>query len=306
MHVNGTIDGRIQNLIFQTDPFSSLTESDVEAAFQYFLNEVELDAELTHEEQQKKIQEYKIFADSLSSEVSSSLTFLLIAETRLRMVDLLQKAGLDSLEVKAYLAGYEEAISRVQDMNVEIAREMLFFVAELKIHKQYVYDFGVALGCPEKQLLRHDLCKLEVEQFEGYARYFRGGRQEEDKQGYLTAWGFHQYEEHHHQSYSKEGFSFENFSDDRLRDNMLETTADLLAANKQRGGGTLINYLINILPKQNPHPRLILFLEDALKKAHAFHLDSEINPDSRYIIFKGLACWNIDVEEVFKKLNEKD
>lgn len=53
---------------------------------------------------------------------------------------------------------------------------MLFFVAELKIHRQYVYDFGIALGCPAKQLLRHDLCKLDIEQIEGYARYFRAGR----------------------------------------------------------------------------------------------------------------------------------
>ena len=189
-------------------------------------------------------------------------------------------------------------------MNVEIAREMLFFVAELKIHRQYVYDFGVALGCPEKQLLRHDLCKLDVEQFEGYARYFRGGRQDEDKLGYLAAWGLHQHEEHHHQSYSKEGFSFDNFSEERLRNNMLETAADLLAANKQRGGGTLINYLVNIFPKQNPHPRLLPFLEDALRKAHAFHLDSEENPNSEFKLFQGLPCWNHDVEAVFSKLKE--
>ena len=172
---------------------------------------------------------------------------------------MLQNAGLDSSEIDGFLAGYEEAILRVQNMNVEIAREMLFFVAELKIHRQYVYDFGVALGCPEKQLLRHDLCKLDVEQFEGYARYFRGGRQDEDKLGYLAAWELHQYEEHHHQSYSKEGFNFDNFPEERLRDNMLETVADLLAANKQRGGGTLIDYLVNIFPKQNPHPRLLPF-----------------------------------------------
>jgi len=295
---------RNQNITFQLETSFSSVDNEAQAAFQYFLDEVEQDALLTHEEQHDKIQEFKIFAENLSPDVASCLTSLLIEETRSRILEMLQNAGLDSLEIDEHLAGYEEAILRVRNMNVEIAREMLFFVAELKIHRQYIYDFGVALGCPEKQLLIHDLCKLDVEQFEGYARYFRGGGQVEDKSAYLAAWELHQYEEHHHQSYSKEGFSFDNFSEERLQNNMLETVADLLAATKQRGGGTLINYLINIFPKQNPHPRLLPFLEDALRKAHAFYLDSEENPDSEFKLFQGLPCWNPDVEEVFIKLKE--
>lgn len=290
----------------RTEVYSSSAESQAQAIFQYFLDEVELDATLTHEQQHDKIQEFKIFAESLSSETASYLTTLLINETRSRILEMLQDAELNSVEIDGFLAGYEEAILGVQNMDVEIAREMLFFVAELKIHRQYVYDFGVALGCPEKQLLRHDLCKLDVEQFEGYARYFRGGRQEEDKLGYLAAWGLHQYEEHHHQSYSKEGFNFDNCSEERLNSNMLEMAADLLAASKQRGGSTLINYLVNIFPKQNPHPRLLPFLEEALRKAHAFYLDSEESPDSEYKLFQGLPCWNSDVEEVFSKLKEAE
>lgn len=274
-------------------------------ALQYFLDEVERDAALTHEEQDAKIQEFKIFADQLSPEVAQYLMQLLIEEIRLRIIEILQHAGFDSVEMQAYLTGYEEAIFRVHHMNVEIAREMLFFVAELKIHRQYVYDFGVALGCPEKQLLRHDLCKLEPEQFEGYVRYFRGGRQDADKSGYMAAWGLHQHEEHHHQSYSKEGFNFDNFSEERLKNNMLETVADLLAATKQRGGGTLLEYLVNIFPKQHPHPRLLLLIEETLKKAHAYYQESEENPDSEYKLFQGLPCWNQDVEEVFAKLKEK-
>lgn len=290
------------NDTFHTEVFSSSVESEAAAVFQYFLAEVAQDDTLPHEEQLDKVQEFKDFVDTLSPRVASRLMNLLIEETRSRIIDMLQNAALESLEIDAYLAGYEAAVHRVQNMTLEIAREMLFFVAELKIHKQYVYDFGVALGCPEEQLLRHDLCKLEEEQFEGYARYFRGGRQDEDKLGYLAAWGLHQYEEHHHQSYSKEGFSFDSFSEERLRNNMLETVADLLAANKQRGGGTLINYLVNIFPKQSPHQRLLPFLEDALRKAHAFHLDSEENPDSEFKLFQGLPCWDHDVEEVFSKL----
>lgn len=291
-----------QNVAYQREaPFSSV-ENEAEAAFQYFLNEVEQDDTLTHEEQQDKIQEFKIFADTLSPQAAANLTNLLIEETRSRIIEILQNAALESVEMDEFLAGYEEAILNVKNMTVEIAREMLFFVAELKIHRQYVYDFGIALGCPEKQLLRHDLCKLDADQFEGYARYFRGGKQEEDKSGYLAAWELHQYEEHHHQSYSKEGFSFDHFSDERLRNNMLETTADLLAATKQRGGGTLLYYLVNIFPKQNPHPRLLPFLEDALKKAHASYLDSEEN--SEFKLFQDLPCWNDDVEEVFSKLKE--
>jgi hypothetical protein len=295
----------VQNNAIQTEVSFSSEESEVQDAFHYFLDEVELDAALTHEEQQDKIHQFKIFAEKLSPNVAYCLTGLLIKETRSRIFDMLQNASFDRLEMERCLAGYDEVILKVQKRsNVEIAREMLFFVAELKIHRQYVYDFGVALGCPEKQLLRHDLCKLNAEQFEGYARYFRGGRQEDDKLRYLAAWELHQYEEHHHQSYSKEGFSFDTFSEERLRNNMLETVADLLAASKQRGGGTLIHYLVHIFPKQNPHQRLLPFLEDALKKAHAFYLDSEENPDSKFKLFQGLPCWNHAVEEVFSKLKE--
>lgn len=282
----------------------SAIRSEAQAAFQYILDEVEKDDSLSHEEQNEKIQEYLIFANSLSPEAATSLTTLLVEETRTRIYEMLQHAGLNHSEVDEFLAGYDEAILRVEDMNVEIAREMLFFVGELKIHRQYVYDFGVALGCPTEQLLRHDLCKLDIDQFEGYARYFRGGKKDQDKSGYLAAWGLHQYEEHHHQSYSKEGFDFDDFSEERLKNNMLETVADLLAATKQRGGGTLINYLINIFPKQNPHQRLLPYLEDALKTAHAFYLDGEENPNSEYKLFQGLPCWNQDVEEVFIKLQD--
>lgn len=291
-----------QTVTFQTEASLAFVESKAQAAFHYFLNEVEHDAIMTHEEQHEKIQEFKVFADNLSPKVASRLTSLLLEETHSRIIDMLQNAALDRLEIDACLASNAEAILRVQNMNVEIAREMLFFVAELKIHRQYVYDFGIALGCPERQLRRHDLCKLSKEQFEGYARYFRGGRQVEDKLAYLAAWGSHQHEEHHHQCYTVEGFDFDNFSEERLRNNMLETAADLLAANKQRGGATLIEYLVNIFPKQNPHPRLLPFLEDALKKAHAFYMKSEENPDSEFKIFQGLPCWNGEVEEVFNKL----
>lgn len=293
-----------QDVSFQKEVSFSLAPSEAEAAFQYFLNEVELDPTLTFEEQHDKIQEFKTFADNLSPEAASRLTDLLIEETRLRIIDMLQHAGLDSQEIDGFLAGYEQAIANVQNMNVEIAREMLFFVAELKLHRQYVYDFGTALGCPENQLLRHDLCKLDVEQFEGYARYFRGGRRDEDKPAYLAAWEIHQHEEHHHESYSKEGFDFDNFPVERLRNNMLESVADLLASTKQRGGGTLIDWLVNDYPKKHPHPRLLPFFENALRKAHAFYLDSEENPDSQYKLFHGLPCWNDDVEETFSRLNE--
>lgn len=280
----------------------SSMESQAQEAFQYFLNEVKLDETLTHEEQHDKVQEFKMFADRLSPNVASCLTKLLTEETRLRIREMLQNAGLDQLGIESHLADYEKALAKVQNLNVEIAREMLFFVAELKIHRQYVYDFGIALGCPEKQLRLHDLCKLDVEQFEGYARYFKGGRKEEDKLAYLDAWEHHQCEEHHHQAYSKEGFNFDNFSQERLRNNMLETVADLLAATKQRGGATLIDYLVSIFPKQNPHPRLIPLLEEALKKAHGFYLESEKNSDFK--LFQNLPCWNDDVEKVFNELKK--
>jgi hypothetical protein len=276
-------------------------EKEAQAAFQYFLDEVELDPLLTHEEQDKKVEEFTLFAESLSPEVASLLTTLLLNETRLRILDMLQNAALSDSEIRACLANNEKAIMGVQKMNVEIAREMLFFVAELKIHRYYIHEFGMALGCPEKQLLRHDLCKLHAGQFEGYARYFRGGRQQSDKPGYLEAWEYHQHEEHHRESYDKEGFNFDTFPEERLRNNMLEAVADLLAATKQRGGTTPIDWLIKSFTRKPPHHRLLPFLEEALIKAQALYLDSEEDPES---LFKGLPCWNRDVEALFNDLKD--
>ncbi len=268
----------------------------VQALFQYFLNEVELDAQISREEQDEKIQEFKTLSRDLSPEVASVLTPLLLEETRIRVIDILQNAGLEESEIKACLADHDEAIQRVQNMDVETARQMLFFVAELKIHRQYVYEFGIALGAPAKQLLRHDLCKLSAEQFEGYVRYFRGGRQISDKAAFLAAWEIHQHEEHHYESYREKGY-IDHFSDERLQNNMLEATADWLAATKQRGGGPLTDRLVNVLPKSKPHPRLIPFLRNGLKAAHQLYLES--TADS---IFKDLPSWNSEVEEVFRKL----
>ena len=59
-----------QNIHFQIEDSFSSVESEAQAAFQYFLDEVEQDATLTHEEQHDKIQEFKIFADNLSPEGS--------------------------------------------------------------------------------------------------------------------------------------------------------------------------------------------------------------------------------------------
>ncbi len=284
----------------QTEGFFHSVENEAEAAFQYFCQEVERDATLSHGEQHKKIQEFKSFAASLTPAVASHVTNLLLEETRLRIFEMLQCAGLDSMEMDAYLADYEKIISQIQ--NVESARQLLFFVAELKIHRQYVYDFGVALGCPEKQLLRHDLSKLSLGQFEGYARYFRGGRREEDRAAFLAACELHQLlEEHHLESYSKKGFDFDSLSRQQLQNNMLETVADWLAASKQRGGGSLINYLLNGFAKKKPHSGLLPYLEEALIKAHALYLKGEENPDSDSI-FKGFPCWNSDVEKVFHNL----
>jgi hypothetical protein len=289
----------------RSDNTFAAIEIEALAAFSYLLDEVEKDEALTLEEQQEKVLEFRAFAATLSPEGADYLTLLLLDQTRVRIVEMLQDAGLEPSEIEAHIAGYEEAIANVENMDVEIAREMLFFVAELKIHRHYIYAFGTALGCPEKQLLRHDLCKLDADQFEGYARYFRGGRREEDKPRYLAAWALHQYEEHHHQSYSKPGFDFSTFSEERIRNNMFETVTDLLAASKQRGGATLIEYLTQIFPNQNPHPRLLPYLEEALKKAHGFYLDSEENPDSPYKLFQGLPCWNSEVEKVFSDLHQR-
>lgn len=278
-------------------------EKDAQAAFQYFLDEIELDPFLTHEEQDRKVEEFTLFAESLSPEVASLVTTLLLNETRLRIIDMLQNAALSDTEIQDCLADNEEAILGVQNMNVEIARDMLFFVAELKLHRYYIHEYGMALGCPEKQLLRHDLCKLHAEQFEGYARYFRGGRHESDKPGFLDAWEVHQHAEHHRESYDKEGFNFDTFPEERLRNNMLEAVTDILAATKQRGGTTPVDWIMKSFTRKPPNPRLLPYIEEALIKAHALYLDNLENPESNPL-FKGLPCWNSDVEALFNDLRE--
>jgi len=275
-------------------------DREAHVALEYLLDEVALDPMLTEEEQQEKVQEFQIFAAELSQEAAPLLIHLLLEETHSFVTNLLQRAAFDDLEIKTRLSDYENAVLRVQNMTVEIARQMLFFVAELNIHRQYVYEFGMALGCPETQLLRHDLSKLGTEQFEAYARFFRGGRQEIDKQAFLAAWRIHQYEEHHLEHYEKEGCSPVEVPDERLRNNMRETVADLLAAMKQRGGSTMIEWLVTALPRKKLHPRLLPFLKEALIEAHTLYLESEENPGFESI--KGFPCWNDEVEAVFRKL----
>lgn len=278
--------------------FSS--EKEAQAAFQYFLDEVELDPLLTHEEQDKRVEAYTLFIERLSPEAASLLTNLLLQETRLRIIEILQNAALSESEIQKHLAKNDQALLGMQKMNAEFAREMLFFVAELKIHRSYIRELGMALGAPEMQLLRHDLCKLHAGQFEGYVRYFRGGRKEADKPDYLAAWERHQHAEHHRESYDKAGFNFDTFSEERLQNNMLELVADMLASTIQRGGTTPLDWLLKSFTRKPPHPRLLPFLEVALKRAHALYLESEKNP-----LFKGLPCWNSDVEALFTMLLAK-
>lgn len=270
--------------------------------FQWLLNEAAQDHLISKAEQQKKVEEFQIFASQVSPKVAPLLTQLLLQETHDRVSQILDSASLTWDERNAHLSSYEKGIRNVKEMNVEVARQMLFFVTELTIHRQHIYQFGIALGCPADQLLRHDLSKLSAEQFEGYARYFKGGRKEADKAGFQKAWGHHQYEEHHLARYKKEGFGPENLSDERLRNNMRETAADYLASTLERSdNSTLVDWLVTSFPKSKPHPRLLPFLAEALQDAHALYLTAEQTGDDTSI-FKGLPCWSDEVAEIFQKL----
>src|SRR5206468_6094476 len=121
----------VENVPFLPGAFISSpdVENEAQAAFEYFLREVELDAALTHEEQQEKIQEFNRLIESLSPDAASLVTTLLLQETRSRIMAILENAALDKIEIEAYLADYANAILRVQNMTVQIARQMLFFVA---------------------------------------------------------------------------------------------------------------------------------------------------------------------------------
>jgi hypothetical protein len=76
---------------------------EAQALFQYFLDEVELDAQISCREQDEKIQEFKKLSRSLSPEIALALTTLLLEETRIRIIDILQNACLEESEIKAYL-----------------------------------------------------------------------------------------------------------------------------------------------------------------------------------------------------------
>jgi hypothetical protein len=262
------------------------------------LQEVARDATISNEEQQAMVENFELFADQISPEAAPLLISLLLEETEARILYILQNAAIDEFEVNARLASNQKAVLSIEHMTVEIARQMLFFVAEFEIHRQYVYEYGIAVGCPAEQLLHHDLSKLSVDQFEGYARFFRGGRKEIDRPRQLAAWTLHQHEEHHLESYLKEGFNFDGFPEERLRNNMQESVADILAAARQRGGYSTIQWLINVFPKHKPHYRLIPFFQEALIKAHALYLEAEEDPNSDNIFY---PCWNEEIEEIFKK-----
>lgn len=277
---------------------SNMGHQEAQTAFQYLLKEVDRDATIGNEEQQAMVENFERLADQISPEATPLLINLLLEETQARIFYILQNAALNEFEVNERLASNQKAIQGVELMTVEIARQMLFFVAEFEIHRHYVYEYGMALGCPAEQLLRHDLSKLSAEQFEGYARFFRGGRKEIDRPRQLAAWALHQYEEHHHESYQKEGFSFDEFPEERLRNNMRESVADILAAARQRGGYSTIQWLTNVFPKHKPHYRLIPFFQEALIKAHALYLKAEEDPSSENTFY---PCWNEEIEEIFKK-----
>lgn len=274
------------------------------AAYVYYLHEASHEHLLSKEEREIKLQEFEALAEGLSPATKPVLIDLLLTDTYYRVLDIFKNAGLNDTEINDRLANFENAIQNTTEMSVEIARQMLFFVTELVIHRHYVYEFGIALGCPKEQLLLHDLSKLTIEQFEGYARYIKGGKKESDKAGFLKAWEYHQLEEHHLERYEKEGYSPEEISGERLMHSMRETVADLLAATKERGdpNKSLIDWLLTALPKKKLHTRLLPFLRDALIAAHALYEEAEKNPDSQSI-FKGFPCWNEQVAAEFKQLN---
>ncbi|CRX39207.1 hypothetical protein [Estrella lausannensis] len=268
--------------------------AEAQTVFEYLLFEIEQDAVLSTEERLEKIKEFKLRIGSLPKNEASWLTRLLLQETRSRITDILKHASLEEAEIETHLAEYEQTTQNVHFMTPELARQRLFFVADLKIHRQYVYEFGIALGCEERQLLRHDLCKLS-------AKHFEGGWEDEERLTYLAARGEHQNEEAYHDSFGLNCDDFDSFSEESLRTTALESVADWLAVTKQRGGSTISCSLISNFTKNNPHPRLIPFLKEALIKAHVHYLDSKQNPDTANI-FANLPCWSKEVEEFFESL----
>lgn len=71
---------------------TSDTEMQAQAAMQHFLEEVERDPLLTHGEQRKKVQEFKVFADSLPPEVASFVTHFPNKNPHPRLIPYLEEA----------------------------------------------------------------------------------------------------------------------------------------------------------------------------------------------------------------------
>ena len=65
----------------------------------------------------------------------------------------------------------------------------------LKLHVRSVIEFGLKMGIPEAQILRHDESKLLLCEFLPYARNFHGTG---DPDGYAAAWLHHIHHNPHH------------------------------------------------------------------------------------------------------------
>jgi hypothetical protein len=68
-------------------------------------------------------------------------------------------------------------------------------------HKYYVMRAGLKIGVSVWQLIVHDWHKFTPAEFVPYARYFCGGKNEDDKDAFMYAWLNHARKGKHHWEY---------------------------------------------------------------------------------------------------------
>ena len=77
----------------------------------------------------------------------------------------------------------------------------LNYLWSLMQHKWYVFQAGLLIGVPVWRLIVHDWQKFTLSEFPKYARYFFGGKRDEDKEDFMYAWLHHVHHGRHHWEY---------------------------------------------------------------------------------------------------------
>ena len=109
------------------------------------------------------------------------------------------------------------------------------FEDSLHRHVNYVIEAGKQIGVPDHLLEKHDLSKLDAEEFSSYAHWFGGDKS--DPAGFAQAWLHHIHNNPHHgqywifsDGYTLPGANLENGIMEMPEEYALEMIADWMGA----------------------------------------------------------------------------